>query len=372
MTVSCRRVIALIVLLAAAGTTTAVPSLKDLVAAQGGGEGAAALFVAAHVIGQVLGAIAVRRGLAARDELAARRMVVGGLVASAALTAVMALAVHERSGLAPVLALRAADGTAHVAVVMGLLGISRGERRLRWLGALLVIGVAVGLLGGSALTRYAPAVAVGAAALLAAVAVPLALIAVPARVPREPRPRGPSEAPATSVISVGAMRFSFGVMTAALSFLPASHDWLLGATFGTMMLASIATLPLVAWLAHRAGWAVVARGSALLLAGSLAAIAVPGLIGSYAGFGWAPVAGLGAAGIYAAALAAIAAIEDPARRTGAVGVVHAAGSAGHAAGALLAGAVMSRHVLDVAPATATALLGTLAVGAAGILLVVRR
>lgn len=364
--------IAVIVLLAAAGTTTAVPSLRDLVAALGGGEGAAALFVASHVIGQVLGAFAVRRGVAAHDELAARRMVVGGLVASVALTAVMALVVHQRWGLAPLIALRAADGAAHVAVVMGLLGISRGERRLRWLGALLVVGVALGLFGGAVLTRYVPAVSIGAAALLAAVAVPLAWVAVPARVSREPRPLGPSEAPATSVISVGAMRFSFGVLTAALSFLTAGDDWRVGATIGTMMLASIATLPVVAGLAHRAGWGAVARGSALLLAACLAAIAVPGLIGSYPGFGWAVIAGLGAAGIYAAALAAVAAIDDAGRRTGAVGVVHAAGSAGHAAGALIAGALMSRHGLDVAPATATALLGALAVGAAGILLVVRR
>jgi hypothetical protein len=364
-------VIALIVLLAAAGTTTAVPSLRPLVESLGGGAGAGALFVSAHVIGQVLGAFSVRRGLAAAGELAARRMVVGGLVASAALTAVMALVVHERWGLAPLIALRAADGAAHVAVVMGLLGISRGERRLRWLGALLVVGVALGLFGGAGLTRYAPAVAVGAAALLAALAVPLALVAVPARVPREARPRGPAEAPATSVISVGAMRFSFGVLTAGLPFLAGGDDWRVGATFGTMMLASIATLPVVAGLAHRAGWDLVARGSALLLAACLAAIAVPGLIGSYAGFGWAPIAGIGAAGIYAAALAALAAIDDAGRRTGAVGVVHAAGSAGHAAGALIAGAVMSRHGLDVAPATATALLGALAVGVAGILLLVR-
>jgi hypothetical protein len=367
-------VIALIVLLAAAGTTTAVPSLKPLVGALGGGEGAAALFVAAHVIGQVLGAVVVRRTLAARTELEARRMVVGALVASAALTGVMALVAHERWGLAPLILLRVADGAAHVAAVMGLLGTGSGERRLRWLGALLVVGVAAGLGIGAALVGRGLAVPIAAAALLAAAAVPLALVAVPARVRREVRARGPSAAPITSVISVGAMRFSFGAMTVGLPYVAATkHEArLVGGTLGVMMLASVATLPLVAAAAHRAGWTAVARLGAAVLAVGLAAIAVPDLIGSYLGLAWAPVAGLAAAGIYAAALAALAAIEDPGRRTGAVGVVHAAGSAGHAAGALIAGAVMSRHGLDVAPATATALLGALAVGAAGILLAVRR
>ena len=362
--------IAVIVLLAAAGTTTAVPSLKPLVAALGGGEVAGSLFVAAHVIGQVIGAFAVRRFLAAREELEARRMVVGALGASVALTAAMALVAHERWGLAPLIALRVADGIAHVAVVMGVLGASHGERRLRWLGALLVVGVAAGLGIGAALAGRALALPIAAAAVLAAIAAPLAARAVPVRVRREARVEGPAAAPAASVISVGAMRFSFGAMTAGLPFLAASsrQESLIGGTLGTMMLASVAALPLVAAAAHRVGWGPVARVSALVLCAGLAAIAAPGLMGTPWGFAWAPPAGIAAAGIYAAALAAVAAIPDAAARARAVGVVHAAGSAGHAAGALAFGAVGSA----LAPGAAVALLGAAAVAIAGILLVVRR
>ena len=97
----------------------------------------------------VLGAVVVRRTFAARTELEARRMVVGALLASAALTGTMALVAHERWGLAPLIVLRVADGAAHVAVVMGLLGTGSGERRLRWLGALLVVGVLLVELGGA-------------------------------------------------------------------------------------------------------------------------------------------------------------------------------------------------------------------------------
>jgi hypothetical protein len=367
-------VIAAIVLFAAAATTTAVPSLKALVEAHGGGAGAGGVFVAAHVIGQVLGAALLRRRLMRGGEIRARALVVGALAASAAITVAMALVAAATSQLAALLVLRAADGVAHVLAVMGLLGAMAGEARLRWLGGLLVVGVAAGLGVGTALVGRPVAEPVAAGALLSGLAAVLAAAAVPARVRREPRAAGPSRAPATAVLSVGAMRFAFGVMTVGLPFLGRStgHTRVVGITLGTMMLASVATLPLVAAAGHRIGWSAVARIGALVLTAALASIAVPGLIGSIPGLGWAPVAGLAAAGIYAAALAAVAAIADAGARTGAVGVVHAAGSAGHAAGALLAGVMMSERGLGISPASTTALLGAMAVGLVGVILAAGR
>lgn len=367
-----------IVVLAAAATTTAVPSLRALVTAHGGGAGAGALFVAAHVVGQVAGAALIGRRLRAMDVIAARRLVVTALVASAAITGAMAALAAVPGTLASLVGLRFADGVAHVAAIMGLLGAVTGdeedrERRLRLLGGLLVIGIAAGLGTGTLLVGASIEAPIAAGAGLAAIAALLASAAVPRRVARTPRATGPVIAPRATVLAVAAERFAFGVITVGLPFLAASPSEarVIGATLGTMMLASVATLPLVAAAARRAGWARVGQVSAAVLAAALALVAAPGLVGSPTGFPWAVVGGVAAAGIYASALAAVAAIADAGARARAVGVVHAAGSAGHAVGALLAGAAMSQHGLGLAASHATALLGALAVSLAGVILVLR-
>jgi hypothetical protein len=365
---------AAIVVLAAAGTTTAVPSLRALVAAHGAGAGAGALFVAAHVLGQVAGAAWVGRRLRGSGELAARRLVVTALVASTALNAMMAAVAVASGWLGLLVGLRLVDGVAHVAAVMGVLGAIGGDgavrdRRLRLLGGLLVIGIATGLGAGTLLIGGGVAAPIVGGAVLTALALALAGSGIPARVERA-RGDGPARAPIATVLAVTGMRFAFGVLTVGVPFIAvtAAEMRFAGATLGTMMLASVAALPVVAAAARRAGWGVIGQGGAVTLAGCLAAIALPGLIGSPAGLPWAVAGGVGAAAIYAAALAAIAAIDDVGARTRAVGVIHAAGSAGHGAGALAAGAAMSEHGLAVAPATATALLGAVAVGLAGVIL----
>lgn len=365
---------AAVVVLAAAGTTTVVPSLRALVEAHGGGAGAGGLFVAAHVIGQVLGAAVIGRRLARGGTLEARRLVVVALVASAGIIALMVPVAAAGDAIAALIALRAIDGVAHVAAIMGLLGAGAGEAerdreaRLRLLGAFLVVGVGGGLGIGALLVGQPIEAPIAAAAAVTALAAALAVVAVPARIARAPRGTGPSRAPAPTVLAIAAERFAFGTLAVALPLAAtgAAEARAIGATLGTMMVASIATLPLVAAAARRAGWRAVALASAIVFAAALVALALPGLVGSLAaGVPWAIVAGVAAAGIYAAALAAVSAIDDAPARTRAAGVVQAAGSAGHALGALSAGAVMS---VGLGAADTGALLGGLAVAAAGVIL----
>src|SRR5689334_18114627 len=91
--------------LAAASTGIVIPSLRALVEQSGHGGTAAGVFTAAHVLGGVIGAALGATAL--RRAGSARRLAIAGLVASVALTLVMA----ALDALPVRIALRFADGT---------------------------------------------------------------------------------------------------------------------------------------------------------------------------------------------------------------------------------------------------------------------
>jgi hypothetical protein len=326
--------------LAAASTGVVVPALRALVEHSGHGQIAAGVFMAAHVIGGVAGAACGTRAL--RRAGSARALAVAGLVASVAVT----LAMAAIDSFAIRVGLRFADGACHLLAITALVAAgtagpaaSRAGRAVT-LGLAIVLGVAGGLGIGAALGQ--PAAVLIVAALLTGSAV----VPVVAWVSREPAPAARPAPPAAppdrrAPLAPGMLafceRFSFGSMTVAMAFLLPSAARV-GLVLGVFMVASVAAM-ILAWRRAHA-WEprkLAVRSAlgftlALALAAGIDVLASPGLAAI-----WAIGTGAAAGALYASALVLAtrsANLEDRARG---MATVHAAGSAGHALGALSAG-----------------------------------
>jgi hypothetical protein len=331
--------------LAAASTGVIVPALRALIEQTGHGTTAAGVFVAAHVAGGVIGATLGTRALRAIGS--ARRLAIVALLASVVVT----LAIVPVDSLALRIGLRFVDGACHLLAITALVAAGtagpaeqRAARAVS-LGLAIVLGVAGGLGLGSRLDQ--PALALAAAAVLSALAVApvlsyvrdpaAAAVSAPA-----PARRPASVASVASLASLGpgllalCERFSFGGMTVALPFLvPAARVGLVLAAF---MIASVTAMIAVrrfgqAWAPRKlAVRSALGFTAALAIAGGVDVLGSPG-----AAAAWAIAAGGAAGALYACALVLATRSAELADRARGMAAVHAAGSAGHALGALSAG-----------------------------------
>jgi MFS family permease len=320
---------------AAASTGVVVPVLRPLVEDTGHGSVAAGVFSAAHVLGGVAGAAFGARAL--RRAGSPRRLAAAALLASIAVT----LAMAGLGSLELRVALRFLDGGCHLLAITALVAAATAgdpdqrARRAVILGVAIVLGLVAGLGIGSRFVRPAPALV--AAAILSGAA----LATVLARIPPEPAPPAPprragDRGPIAPGLLAFCERFSFGSMTVAMSFLASPART--GLVLGVFLVASVLGLG-AAWrhvpaLGPRKLAVRSALGFALALAASAAVdvLASPALAAL-----WAVAAGVASGSLYAGALVLAtrsAEIEDRARG---MATVHAAGSAGHALGALSAG-----------------------------------
>jgi hypothetical protein len=337
--------------LAAASTGVVVPSLRALVEHSGGGSTAAGVFVAAHVIGGIAGAACGARAL--RLAGSARRLAGVALAASVVLT--LAIAVIDSLELR--IGLRLADGGCHLLAITALIASATGgdstvrTGRAVWMGVAIVVGVASGLGLGALLGGPEAALLVAAGlsgASLVTVRVQLADEPLPAlAIARDRRPVAPTAEAArpaprdrASPVAPGMLafgeRFIFGTLTVATPFLASPSR--VGIVLGTFMTASLAALPIARRYALRWGARRLAVRSTLAFVVGLAPCAFVDVFASLGGaLVWAILCGTAAGALYACALVLAArsvALEDRVRD---MGTVHAAGSAGHALGALGAG-----------------------------------
>lgn len=323
---------------AAASTGVIVPVLRSLVGETGHGEVAAGVFTAAHVLGGVLGAIAGARAL--RRAGSARRLAATALAASVLVTLAMAGAgsIELRIGL------RFLDGGCHLLAITALVAAATAgdpdqrARRAVVMGVAIVLGVGGGIGLGGAFHRPAAAL-VMAAALTAG-----SLITVIARVPAAPAapaaPASPSRPRDRAPIAPGLLafceRFSFGSMTVAMSFLAAPPR--VGLVLGVFMVASLLALGAAWRFAPDLGPRKLAARSALGFTLALASCAAIDVLASpAAAVIWAIAAGASAGALYASAMVLATRSGDLEDRARGMATVHAAGSAGHALGALSAG-----------------------------------
>lgn len=333
-----RRTLVIALALAAASTGVIVPVLRLLVEETGHGSIAAGLFSAAHVLGGALGAMLGARAL--RRARSARRLAVAALAASVAAT----LAIAGAASLELRVALRLADGAFHLLAITTLVAAATAgdpvqrARRAVIAGVAIVLGVGGGIGVGGAFHQPAAALAMAAAlsgaALVVVVGLPRGIVAEPppGAPPRQASDRGP--------IAPGLLafceRFSFGGMTVAIPFLasPGRVGLVLGAFMAASVLALAAAWRFAPSLPPRKLAAHSALGFALALAWSAAldVLASPGLA-----LIWAIAAGASAGSLYAGALVLATRSADLADRARGMAAVHAAGSAGHALGALSAG-----------------------------------
>ncbi|HEY0481724.1 MAG TPA: MFS transporter [Kofleriaceae bacterium] len=320
---------------AAASTGVIIPVLRALVEDTGHGSVAAGVFAAAHVLGGVLGAVLGARAL--RRAGSARRLAMASLAASVAVTLAMAAV----TSLELRIALRFLDGGCHLLAITSLVAAGTAgdpeqrARRAVIMGIAIVLGVAAGLGTGGAFHRPVAALVMVAALSAAALVTVLGWVAaepLPVAPPRRAAGRGP--------IAPGLLafceRFSFGSMTVAMSFLAAPSR--VGLVLGVFMVASVISLAAAWRYAPRLGPRKLAARSALGFTLALAASAAIDVLASPGpALIWAIAAGVSAGSLYASALVLAtgsAEIEDRARG---MATVQAAGSAGHALGALSAG-----------------------------------
>jgi MFS family permease len=346
---------------AAASTGVIVPVLRSLVEETGHGEVAAGVFTAAHVLGGVLGAIAGARAL--RRAGSARRLAAVALAASALVTLAMAGA----GSIELRIALRFLDGGCHLLAITALVAAATAgdpdqrARRAVVMGVAIVLGVAGGLGLGGAFHRPA------AALVMAAALTTGSLITVIARVPAAPgAPAPPSRPRDRAPIAPGLLafceRFSFGSMTAAMSFLAAPPR--VGLVLGVFMIASLLALGAAWRFAPDLGPRKLAARSALGFTLALAACAAIDVLASPAvAVIWAIAAGASAGSLYASALVLATRSADLEERARGMATVHAAGSAGHALGALSAGTlVFALPGMLVIAVPAIAVIATAALG----------
>lgn len=324
--------------LAAASTGAIIPSLRELVAQAGYGSMAGGVFTAAHVLGGIVGA--ALGGYALRRAGSARRLAIGALIASVILT----LAMAAIPLLSARIALRFADGTAHLLAITALVAAatsgdaSRRASRAIGMGVAIVLGVASGLGLGGQLASPEVALVVAAAFSAAALAGVLVLIIDEPYVPatRATAGRGPI---APGLLAFGE-RFIFGTLSVAMPFLATSQR--VGLVLGVFMTASVIALPIARRYALTWGPRRLAVRSTLAFTVALAAAGVTDVLASaLAAALWAVAAGAAAGALYASALVLAArstALEDRVRD---MATIHAAGSAGHALGALIAGVLVA-------------------------------
>lgn len=339
-----------------ASTGVIIPVLRLLVEQTGHGSVAAAVFTAAHVAGGVVGAAFGSRAL--RRAGSARRLAAVSLAASVAVTLAMASVVSLELRVA----LRFLDGGCHLLAITALVATATGgdleqrARRAVTAGQTIVLGIIGGLGVGS---RFAqPASALVMAAALSAAALVVVLLGVAAErpsaaAPRTSRDRGP--------IAPGMLafceRFSFGSMTVAMPFLAAPSR--VGLVIGMFMTASFFALLAALAYAPGLGPRKLAVRSALGFTLALAVAAAIDVAGP-AGIAvvWALAAGTAAGSLYASALVLATRSAELEGRARGMATVHAAGSAGHALGALSTGTLMAT------------LPGTLAIAVPGVAVIV--
>jgi MFS family permease len=348
--------------LAAASTGVVVPALKLLVERTGHGSTAAGVFMAAHVVGGVIGAAFGARAL--RLAGSARKLAVVALAASVVVTLAMA-------ALAPLgvrVALRFLDGGCHLLAITALVAAAttgNAERRASravMMGLAIVLGVAGGLGIGALLGHPEWSLVIAAVLSAASLLVVLAQVAAeppPPEVQRS-RERGPV---APSLLAFGE-RYVFGMLTVAMPFLASPGR--VGAVLGVFMTASIAALPFARRYALRWGARRLALRSAIVFGLTLATAAVDLFAALPVALAWATVSGAAAGALYASALVLAARSTELEDRVRDMAALHAAGSAGHAAGALTAGVMLSvlpgPGLLAIAlPGTAILALATLGV-----------
>jgi len=199
-----------------------------------------------------------------------------------------------------------------------------------------VLGIIGGLGLGSRLGE--PATALVLAAVMSAVALAVVLAGVAAEQPApapESRGRGQGRPIAPGMLAF-CERFSFGSMTVAMPFLASPSR--VGLVLAMFMTASFFAL-IAAWgYAPTLGPRKLAVRSALAFTLALAAAAAVSLAGpATTTVAWALVAGAAAGSLYASALVLATRSADLEGRARGMATVHAAGSAGHALGALSAG-----------------------------------
>ncbi|MCG5052015.1 MAG: MFS transporter [Myxococcales bacterium] len=344
--------------LAAASTGTAIPSLKPLAAHMPSFAGPSG-FVVAHVAGGILAAWVLRRdqGHLFRND---RRGLVRVALAGSLL---LNLAMTQASSGATLVGLRLLEGICHVAAVSALMASVHGAAALRrkhtaGLGAVLVLGVAAGLgLGGVFVHDGSPTRCFSLAAGLAAVAL-LTSMKVPSARGQglTPAPSGfPSGASWAPALVVAAERLAMGLLTVLVP-LSAPSPRQAASLLGSLMLTSVAGIPLARRLADRLGAARVVQLGVVILSSALLA---SGLLHPFFGSGavvWAVAVGLGAAAVFSGALMQVSEGSEAERLRG-MGLVHAFGALGFLMGSSLAG------VAAAVTTEATALEGLLALGA---------
>jgi hypothetical protein len=214
------------------------------------------------------------------------------------------------------------------------------------MGVAIVLGIAGGLGIGSQLGR--PDAALLAAALLSTASLVVVVIQVAAEplpavsIAAAPRPvrtrdRGPF---APGLLAFGE-RFIFGTLSIAVPFLATPAR--VGMVLGVFMVASVVAMPLARRYAMASSARRLAVRSALVFVAALAVAGVIDVLGSVPiALAWSIGAGAAAGALYASALMFVARSTVIEERVRDMATVHAAGNAGHAIGALIAGVVLAK------------------------------
>lgn len=325
--------------LAAASTGVVVPVLRAIVENTGHGPASAGVFIAAHVIGGVIGAAWGKRAL--RVAGSSRTLAAAALIASITVT----LAMAALDSLELRIGLRFIDGACHLLAVTALVAAAtagdadRRARRAMIMGQTIVLGVAGGLGVGACIGH--PEVALVVAALLsgAALLVVLTRVAVelpPVAPPSRSHDRGPI---APGLLAFGE-RFLFGALSVATPFF--APPTRVALVLGACMTASVGALGLARRYALTWGPRRLAVRSALALALVLASTAIVDVFASPGpALVWAIACGAAAGALYASALVLAARSAELEDRMRDMAAVHAAGNAGHALGAVCAGMLIS-------------------------------
>ncbi|MEO7735619.1 MAG: MFS transporter [Kofleriaceae bacterium] len=332
--------------LAAASIGVLIPIMRILVEQAGAGSIAAGVFTASHVLGGIVGAAFGARAL--RRAGSARALAILALLGSVAVT----LTIAAIPSLPIRIGLRFFDGGCHLLAITALVAAATSgdaevrARRAVIMGVAIVLGIAGGLGIGSQLGH--PTLALIFAAALSAAS----LVVVLAQVPAEPLPaaeppanaatrrardRGPF---APGLLAFGE-RFIFGTLSIALPFLATPGR--VGMVLGVFMVASVIAMPLARRYAQAASARRLAVRSTLAFTLTLAAAGVIDILASVpAALLWAVASGAAAGSLYASALVLVARSTQIEERARDMATVHAAGNAGHALGAVVAGVLIAQ------------------------------
>jgi len=348
--------------LAVASTGVVIPWLRVLVEQANRGSVSASVFVDAHVVGGMVGAVLGARAL--RLARSARSLALAALAGSVATT----LAIAALDSFVPRVGLRLLDGACHVLAITALVAAAtsgdaelRARRSVR-MGIAIVLGIGGGFGLGGGVVRD-PVTALVVAALLSGAA----LVTVFAGVAAEPPEVAPPRAPGRRQIAPGLLafgeRFMFGTLSIAGPFLATPAR--VGLVTGVAMTTSVVAMPFARRYARVSGVRRLAVRSTLAFTVMLAAAPVIHVFASFGrALGWAIACGLSSGALYATVLVLVArsvALEDRARD---MATAHAAGNAGFALGALCAGVmvgVLPDMLAVTVPSVAVIAAATLAV-----------